>query len=84
MIYIQISPVAGGQCNYTVEPPANPQVNTFTITSVLTTAAVKLLLACADTACNNGLKEKRVLTEEVLARREVIRELHTAPEVLIF
>lgn len=76
------SPNAGGQCNYTVEASANPQVNTFSITSILTTAAVKLLLSCASTQCpsGGGNKARGVLSDRTLEHREAVRAARSSPD----
>ncbi|KAJ4410676.1 hypothetical protein N0V82_009155 [Gnomoniopsis sp. IMI 355080] len=73
-------PNAGGQCNYTIEGSANPSAsNTFSVTSILTTAAVKLLLSCADTSCSGATPKPRgLLSDLTLAHREAVREARSA------
>lgn len=71
---------AGGQCNYTVEPPVNPQVNTFTVTSILTTAAVRLLISCYSTTCNGGgnKRSQSLLSDMALSQREEMQRSHSS------
>ncbi|KAH8762549.1 hypothetical protein F5883DRAFT_646607 [Diaporthe sp. PMI_573] len=70
-------PFGGGQCNYTVEASANPQVNTFSITNSLTTLAVRLLVTCFSATCGSGANPRpprSVLSGATLAHRAAIVE----------
>lgn len=78
-------PLGGGQCNYTVEASANPQVNTFSITNSLTTLAVRLLVTCFSATCGSGSNPRpprSVLSDATLARRAAISEKHAYDYVM--
>ncbi|KAH8749212.1 hypothetical protein F5883DRAFT_581501 [Diaporthe sp. PMI_573] len=70
-------PLAGGQCNYTVEASVNPQVNTFSITNSLTTLAVGLLVTCFSATCGSGANPRplrSLLSDSTLAHRAAVAE----------